>query len=262
MIFYFTGTGNSLYLASCLAKTQGEKLISIAKEFDKKNNVFEYELHENEMVGFVYPVYAWAPPQMVLDFAKKIKFRGAKPYVFSLATCGDEEGKTTEILEKVLLQSGITLDSAFTVRMPNNYIIGFDVDSEAVEKKTLAAAEKSLEEIDLVLSARKKDKKMLLPGKHAALKSSIVNFGFNHFALNSKKFYADEKCTACRLCEKICPVHNISFGEKPIWGETCTMCLACINRCPAKAIQYGKSTAKKGRYYHPLIDELENTIVE
>lgn len=30
MIFYFSGTGNSLYAAKLIAQTQGEKLISIA----------------------------------------------------------------------------------------------------------------------------------------------------------------------------------------------------------------------------------------
>ena len=260
MIFYFTGTGNSLYLASCLAKAQGEKLISIAKEFDKKDNPFSYELHENEMIGFVYPVYAWAPPQMVLDFIKLIKIKGTTPYVFSVASCGEEEGNTTKILEKALCPSNLELDSAFTVCMPNNYIIGFDVDSEEVEKKRLEEAEQKLDKINMILAARKKDKTMLIPGKHPVLKSSVINYGFNHFARNTKKFYADDKCTLCRLCEKVCPVHSIELKEKPVWGQNCTMCLACINRCPAKAIQYGASTYSKGRYYHPKIDELENDI--
>ena len=135
MIFYFTGTGNSLYLADRIAETNGEKLISIAKEFDKKDNTFTYELHENEMLGFVYPVYAWAPPQMVLAFVDKLKITGRKPYTFSVADCGSEEGKTTAILEKHLTARGLSLNAAFSVPMPNNYIIGYDVDPEETAKK-------------------------------------------------------------------------------------------------------------------------------
>ena len=68
MIFYFTGTGNSLHAAKTIATAQNEKLLSIPKEFDKEGNTFTYELKEKEFLGFVFPVYAWAPPKMVLDF--------------------------------------------------------------------------------------------------------------------------------------------------------------------------------------------------
>jgi len=260
MIFYFTGTGNSLYIASAIAKSQGETLTSVAAEFYNKENDFNYRLAPGEMLGFVYPVYAWAPPKMVLDFIKRIKITGEKPYVFSVATCGEEEGKTTEILEKQLKASGLKLDSAFSVAMPNNYIIGFDVDSPEKEQETLAAAEKALGKINSVLSERRRDRSMLLPGGLAGIKSGLINYGFNHFAMNTKKFYADENCTACGLCEKVCPVHSIHVKGKPAWEKNCTMCLACINRCPARSIQYGNGTVKKGRYYHPQIGELENEV--
>ena len=58
MIFYFSGTGNSLHAAKVMSETHGEQLVSISKEFDKQDNRFEYELKENELLGFVYPVYA------------------------------------------------------------------------------------------------------------------------------------------------------------------------------------------------------------
>lgn len=37
MIFYFTGTGNSLYVARNIAQCQEETLIPIAKEIEKTN---------------------------------------------------------------------------------------------------------------------------------------------------------------------------------------------------------------------------------
>jgi NAD-dependent dihydropyrimidine dehydrogenase PreA subunit len=262
MIFYFTGTGNSLYLAKRIADEQGEKLISIAKELDKKDNSFRYELKDNETLGFVYPVYAWAPPKKVLDFAKKIRVEGGTPYVFSLSTCGAEEGGTTGVLEKALSVAGLILSAAFTVLMPNNYILGYDVDTKEVEKKVLAEAEEKLIRINRVISARKKDRSLLLAGKMAALKTVVVNPLFNRFAMDTGKFHVDDTCTGCGLCEKICPAHTIKVSGRPEWGRDCTQCLACINRCPVKAIQYGKSTAQKGRYFHPQITELEKSVEE
>ncbi|MBB2183251.1 4Fe-4S binding protein [Lachnospiraceae bacterium MD1] len=53
----------------------------------------------------------------------------------------------------------------------------------------------------------------------------------------------------CRICEKACPLNNISMvNKKPIWGENCTHCMACISKCPKKAIEFGNTTQGKTRY--------------
>lgn len=259
MIFYFTGTGNSLYAANFIAEAQGEKLISIAKEMDRSGNTYHYELSENEPLGVVFPVYAWAPPKMMLDFISRLEIKG-KPYVFSLCTCGEEEGRASEIIRKALSKKGLALAAAFSIQMPNNYIFGFDVDSKEIEEKKLKAAELLLSEINGVIAQRQKNVDFTIPGRFPALKTAVANPLFNRFALNNTRgFYADGTCTGCGICEKICPVHTIKVTgtEKPVWGKACTLCMGCINRCPVQAIQYGKGTARKGRYHHPDLNRLE-----
>lgn len=251
MIFYFSGTGNSLHAAKVIAEAQGEQLVSIADEMNKKNNVYEYTLKEKELLGFIYPVYAWAPPKMVLDFIERMKVNGGKPYVFSVCTCGDEEGRTTRVIEKALTKKDMVLDSAYSIQMPNNYIIGFEIDSKEAEKEKLQKAEGKLKNINAMLTKRQSGVFDIIEGKVPALKTAVVNPLFNMFAMNTKKFYATGVCTSCRICEKVCPVHTIRVKEKPVWGKACTQCLACINRCPVHAIQYGKGTIHKGRYAHP-----------
>ena len=54
MIFYFSGTGNSAWVARQLAEGQNEELLSIAVEIDRNK---EYKLKEGEKVGFVFSVY-------------------------------------------------------------------------------------------------------------------------------------------------------------------------------------------------------------
>ncbi len=251
MIFYFTGTGNSLYAAKTIATAQNEELISIPEEFDKEGNTYTYELKEKELLGFVFPVYAWAPPKMVLDFVSKMKITGGKPYVFALITCGEEEGKTTQILQKALEARGIMFNSAFSVMMPSNYVVGADVYPKEREEKILLEAEKKLACFNKLITERRSGVFQLLPGKMPALKSAIINPLFNRFAIGTKKFYATDACTKCKICEKYCPVHTIKVTEKPVWGKECTQCLSCINRCPVQAIQFGKGTVNRGRYTHP-----------
>ena len=76
-----------------------------------------------------------------------------------------------------------------------------------------------------------------------------------------KSFYADEKCTSCGICQRICPADNIVMtGGRPAWNHRCEQCFACLHWCPEESIQFGKKTADRKRYHHPeisLADMLE-----
>jgi len=256
MIFYFTGTGNSLYAANHIAEAQGERLFSIARLMSRKEDVYHFEMGENDLLGFAFPVFAWGPPKMVLDFISKLDI-AEKPYVFSLSTCGNNEGSTSKIMRKALAARGLTLDSTFSLQMPSNYVVGADVEPKDRETEKLKAAELMLSEINMVISKRQTNVNLTFPGRFPALKSTLGNTRFNRFALSTKGFSVDDTCTGCGICEKICPVNTIKVDGKPVWGKDCTQCLACINRCPVHAIQYGKGTAQRGRYYHPDLNRLE-----
>ena len=258
MIFYFSGTGNSFALAREIAVAQGESLHSIAKEMDKGTDVLDFQIKDGETLGFVYPVYAWAPPRIVLEFVRKLRITGAKPYVFTVNTCGEEEGNTTRVLQNSLSKVGLTLDSAFSVVMPSNYLVGVDVESQEVVDRKLLDAQAKLIEINRIIENRESGVSQLIRGKMPTLKSTVVNAFFNRFALNTKYFYATDKCNGCGICEKQCPVHTITVNEKPTWGKKCTQCFGCINTCPQRAIQYGKGTESKGRYQHPEIKSMHS----
>lgn len=157
MIFYFSGTGNSLYIAKNIAEHTGEKLISISNEMNNKDDCCEYTLNHDEVMGFVYPIYAWAPPKIVLQFIEKLKLNNYHDnYIFSAATCGDNIGNTMKVMKDSLFKKNLTLNSGFSVVMPNNYIVLFDVDSKELEEKKLLAAEKTLKKINAVIADRKK----------------------------------------------------------------------------------------------------------
>ncbi|TGE39441.1 4Fe-4S dicluster domain-containing protein [Desulfosporosinus fructosivorans] len=66
-----------------------------------------------------------------------------------------------------------------------------------------------------------------------------------------EKLYTDDKCIKCKQCTKYCPVQNITFNDKTVWGSNCVSCFGCVNRCPQNAIQVGKKTHGKRRYVHP-----------
>lgn len=249
MIFYFTGTGNSLQVAKNIAQHTNERLISISH--CGKN---EFTLEQNEIIGFVYPVYAWAPPKIVLQFIKNLKISNYdNNYVFSVVTCGDNIGNTMKLVKRNLKKAGLPLHSGFSVQMPNNYIFMYDVDSKELETRKLSAADKTLERINKVIKDRTESIFEVVKGSFPGALTSIINPLFNKFALRTEKFYATDKCTGCGICQKVCNCDNIRVDGKPSWGKSCSQCLACIHYCPVKAVQYGSKTLKKGRYTNPNI---------
>lgn len=261
MIFYFTGTGNSLQAAKNIAWHNNEELISIAKEMNSLDGKFEYSLREGEIVGFIFPVYAWAPPEMVLNFIKKLKFNNYNNnYIFSVATCGENVGNTMKLLNNLLKKNNMELKSGFSLKMPNNYIIMGNIDSKKVQAEKLSAAEEVLKTINRVIKEKKEGVFIVNKGLFPRILTSVINPLFNKNALDTKKFTVSDKCTGCGLCQKVCNSNTIRVSTKPQWMKKCTQCLACIHICPVKAIQYGKTTEQKGRYINPNIgDKLFST---
>ena len=280
MIFYFTGTGNSLWVAKRLGEVFDESPVSIAgqlQNLESSGGKLPFTLNPDEKMFFVFPVHSWGVPKLVMQFIKHMQWKGynSQP-VYMVCTCGDECGYTDRILRKRLARKGITLTGAYSIVMPNNYILmkGFNTDSKEVEQQKLAAAPGRLQAIveainnhiaagscnmtgnvadAMAESSAKKATALYAVGTHPVLKSCIVYWLFVTFALKQNKFEVTKVCISCGLCEKICPTKTIVMEEgHPEWERgSCVQCTACIHRCPVRAIEYGVETWKKGRYHHP-----------
>lgn len=238
MIFYFSGTGNSQWAAEDLAERLEDEAVDMTRYL---RGGLSLDLSKEKRVGLVFPVYAWAPPEPVITFVKGLK--GVTGYTFGVCTCGQDAGKAMRRLNKIF-----RLNSAFSLVMPNNYILGSDVDSEGEEERKLSAAKKRVERI----AARILDKVNsydVEEGMCGVIKTAVAARAFNAFARNTGPF-TSEGCKLCGQCVKGCPAGTITLENKgPVWGKECYQCLSCINRCPYRAIQYGGATKKRGRYY-------------
>ncbi len=246
VIYYFSGTGNSMKVARDIARNlKDSEVISIPEAINVgiKSN--------SERIGVVFPVYMWGLPLIVSEFIKKIKkFYG---YLFAVATYGGMPGATLIHAANLLKLNGLKLSAGFAVQMPGNYTPMYGALSQSKQNSIFKKAEKKVNEISEIIKQKKENR--------IEKSSSIINWIFSeHFypfaspriPEMDKKFWADEKCTACGICVKVCPVSNISLVQgKPVWQHKCQQCLACLQWCPVEAIQYGKSTLGRQRYRHP-----------
>ncbi|MEG0559180.1 MAG: EFR1 family ferrodoxin [Muribaculaceae bacterium] len=250
MIFFFSGTGNSKWIAEQLAKRLDDRIISISDAIVNKE--FKFTLTEEESVGWVFPTYSWGPAPIVLDFISKMHLYGysAKSYCYMACTCGDDIGLSVKVWRKAL--GGILGNAAFSVQMPNNYILlpGFDVDSDAIAQEKLDNAQERLDNIALRITEHFTGEDVVT-GNFKWLKTRLIYPIFRKFAMSAKSFkVTTDKCTSCGLCQKNCPTHNIHLNDRgiPYWDNNCAMCLRCIHSCPTRAIEYGSQSQSKGRY--------------
>ena len=249
MIFSFSGCGNSKYVAEALATQLNNTLVFIPEA--ARENHYEFNLTADERLGFVFPVYAWAPPKLGLDFIQKLRLTAKPEYVYFACTCGDECGHTEKIFRKAIEEKGWELSACFSMKMPETYIgmPGFKLDTEENAKKKIEAAEVTMERNIPRIANRDRFSDMI-KGKAAWLKSYMINGSFNKFATDDRKYRSTEKCIGCGKCVQVCPLQNITLTEgRPKWNGHCTMCMACYHHCPTNAIQYGKGTEGKGQYY-------------
>ena len=248
MIFYFSGTGNSGYVAEQIAFATKEKLVYMSrKELDRKST---YVLEEGEILGFVFPIYWWGMPKLVEEFVREMKLQVKDScYVFGVATFGLGQHNGLIDLKKELSEKGITLQAAYEVKMVDNYVVGYDVASKEKQDIICQKADEKIREIIADILERKQTKIVDLIG--TTIKPIVHSFykGANH----RKKFFVTEKCSGCGLCERQCPCQAIAMENgKPIWEKDCSFCLKCIHSCPAHALQYGKGTVTRGRYLNHM----------
>lgn len=247
MIFYFTGTGNSLYAAKKLL-SEGEELINIAEAIESER--YEYSLTESDNIGFVFPVYFYTLPTIVRDFARKVSIKGAG-YVYAVITCGGGISQAGAVLKKCLADREITLDYVTPLLMPDNSMLFYQVPPTSEAGPRIEAANGKLSAIAKDIQDRKQTKI-----GSATILSDMVGAGYK-LCSKTAKFYAEDTCVGCGLCAKNCPEKAIQMQDgKPVWvKDTCCKCSACICRCPKEAIQYGKVTKKRNRYVNPMINE-------
>lgn len=248
IIYYFTGTGNTLAAARMLAEELGDtKLIPLRRAM-----YYGGSTPEADAVGIAFPVHFMDMPAIVRQFVFNILF-SEDSYLFGLATCGQRPGGALFRLQELLDEKGYRLSAGFVLEMPENFIGPVDLMGDAPRREEKFAAAQA--RIPAIASAVH-DRKILVP---EGSNSSLLELGgrfTRHLATcvydTPSRLHATAACNQCRTCERICPTRNITVGKDGVvFGDDCTQCYACIHWCPNGAIEIGGRTAGKMRYHHP-----------
>ena len=240
-IFCFTSTGNSLYTAKRIAEKIGGDVMPMTKDS---------VICEEDVIGFVFPVYFWGLPRMAERFVAGLQITNKNAYVFAVATCGGPGFGVLGWLRKPLKAKGVRLHYGVNLLSVTNYLPDNQPnDSEALRQEV---DQKIAEIIDAVQNRKRK----------RVFPYTVINkaaYKLMPDARSDQFFAVASSCTGCMTCRDVCPAKNIhAESGKPSFAHRCEHCLACVHHCPARAIDWKQKTQGKERYRnaHVSLDEL------
>ncbi len=224
MLFYFTATGNCLYVA----RQFDEDPISIPQVINNDNLVFE-----DESIGIVWPVYAGEPPKMVLNFLKKATFQ--TKYFYMILTYGKDDSDAPEYAYHLCEEIGIHVDYIHSILMVDNYLPSFDMNEQkAIDKHIEEQLQIALKDVQ---ERKKEIPKASQEARNFHARAAKI-FADNPGLINGEQITITDKCVGCGICTQVCPVKRfyIEDGKAKRTENTCEFCLACAHNCPQKAI--------------------------
>ena len=247
MVFYFTGTGNSLYAAKQLE----EAPISIPQAMGQENLVFSAD-----SIGVVAPVYGHEVPPMVKEFLKKSTFQ--TEYFYMILTYGNRHGGAAELADELCKTCGIQAAYINVVLMVDNWLPGFDMEEQ---KRLDKDVEGQLAGIAADVNSRRRWISPVTDQDRAAHQEFLNRMSQMPQDAWQHLLRVTEKCVGCGICEKVCPSGSIHVvnGRAVHTPGNCQTCLACAHACPSKAVQLTvpeKNSQARYRNEHISLQEI------
>ena len=244
LVFFFSATGNSLYVAKSLVADGGTAL-SIPQMLKEKELNFEAD-----EIGLVYPKYREIP-DIVQEFLSRAKFEC--DYFFGVLTYGRHLRHDAQTLVDAMAKLNIKPAYINGVQMPDNRLQRFDMAQEMKNN--------DLDKIDAAIAAIMKDvdvhRKFMVEGEEGGHHhpGGGVAATPHHFVKAEEMFEITDACIGCGICEYVCPRGCFSMeGDRAVAGGICERCLACAQACPQLAITPVEGDENpKARYRNPNV---------
>lgn len=223
LVFYFTATGNSLFVAKQFSDTP----LSIPQELKKSK--LAYEADE---IGFVFPDYAASAPLIVREFLTKATFKAR--YMFSVITYGNLHVEVSEWWNRFAKEHDVTFQYIKPILMVDNYLPVFDMNEQMKMDKHTD------ENLAAILKDVSEQKQYIQPSEMGRFNSGMLEgLRSARFGITADKLLElrTDRCIQCTTCSKVCPHKNFSLTDEGLsFSGKCEHCLACVHNCPQKAL--------------------------
>ncbi len=275
-IYYFSGTGNTLWSARRIAdllKQAGEPcaVFNIAHEMrsaphlqhvqpdtasPSADSVSASAPAAADAIVILSPAYAYQLPLMVRRFLQRVSIQA--PYCAVIVTYGTSPGGALAEAQRLLARKKTSLSYAGKIPSVENYVPVFGAPTDKTVAKRTAMQAEATDRIARDLKERKTTRPLIPFRPLSVFVSSLLRAAIPLFV---KSYRISDRCNSCGACARICPSGAISLQNgKPVFSASCEHCQACLNWCPMRAIQYLRFTPVSKRYHHPDVELSDMTV--
>lgn len=263
MIYYFSGTGNSLAIAKELGRLLDESIAPIGPRDTRPLLV------SDEVCLIVAPIHNYDLPPVVKAFIARLWAPKGTPYFAMIINYGGLLGNGPASARRAFFKQHLTLSYNRSVVVPDNAgpIIRrpYDVSSLATLPQRLAMIADDIRQRKTYCDEEPYSQRLAIKTKLAELflKSPATTL-----------YVQKSLCIGCERCVKLCPVGNVKVRNgayensvvnriadnrtgKPTtritFDNRCIHCLACVQWCPVGAIRMGYISFTNRQYTNPAV---------
>lgn len=233
LMLYFSGTGNSKFIADSFSKKTGSKCFSIESNMD-----FRKEILSHDTISFCYPTYGGCVPRIMREFVAKhiAELKDKKLIIFCTQLIFSGDG--ARAFMDLLPPNYVRVIYAEHFNMPNNICNApiFSIKNGTDIEKCLHTADVKLDKVCKNIKEGKIFKRGFNKVSHAL---GLCQSAFWPVVeeKNKSNVRVDNSCIHCSLCVNICPMKNLILASKGIeHHNNCIVCYRCVNACPQQAI--------------------------
>lgn len=225
MVFYFTATGNSLYVAREL----DTNTVSIAQAVHDREHTYS-----DDTIGIVCPIFGHEMPELVKDFLAQSTFE--TDYFYVILTYGNRHANAAELAAEFLGEHGIHADYVNQILMADNFLPNFDMaEQRTMDKDADGQIDRIRQDIQgrvpFIAPTSEKDREA--HQEHLTRMSHMPADAFRRL------YRITDACVGCGICTQVCPKACYHLeGKMSVWNpDGCIVCMACVHACPTLAIQ-------------------------
>jgi len=254
LTIYFSGTGNTEYLARLFSNQMDAACLSIEDDAN-----FTSEIKKHDTIAFCYPIYGSRVPRIMREFVIKHMSDFSGKRLIILVTQVLFSGDGARVFTDMFRDGAIEVIYAEHFYMPNNVtnvaiLPGWLISDKVISKLNEKAERKMTTVCNNIEKGKVKKRGFCIGSRISGLLQAWMVPLMEKHANKSVKISAE--CDICGICATDCPMKNLAIeNNSVIHKHNCTVCYRCVNECPKKAItvaHHGKVRKQYKRKCEPL----------